>query len=252
MKKIFIDPGHGGGSIGATYKGRREQDDCLRLALAVKQLLDTQKDVQVILSREDSSNPSIADRCQAANSADADYFVSIHRNAFAPNKAAGIEAWIYSSAATGGETYTLAENLVRGICEAVPFIDRGVKKGAPAYKDFGVNRLTKMNSCLLEVGFIDSDSDNALFDGYFADMALGLTRALMKNVGLTFRANVIAGDVDGDGRITSADARLILRAAVGLEELDAEAADYDGDGKITASDARDVLRAAVGGDETDE
>lgn len=36
MKRIFIDPGHGGGSIGSYYKGRKEQDDCLRLALEVK------------------------------------------------------------------------------------------------------------------------------------------------------------------------------------------------------------------------
>ena len=57
------------------------------------------------------------------------------------------------------------------------------------------------------------------------------------------------GDVDGDGEITASDARLCLRAAVGLEELTKEqwaAADTDGDGEITASDARLTLRAAVG------
>lgn len=54
------------------------------------------------------------------------------------------------------------------------------------------------------------------------------------------------GDVDYDGKITAGDARLVLRAAVGLEELAKYSADVDGDGKITASDARIVLRKSVG------
>ena len=55
--------------------------------------------------------------------------------------------------------------------------------------------------------------------------------------------------MNGDGRITSADARLALRAAVGLETLDARqtlAADADGDGRVRSSDARLILRVAVG------
>ncbi len=57
------------------------------------------------------------------------------------------------------------------------------------------------------------------------------------------------GDIDGDGNITAADARLALRASVALENLDEvqkKAADADGDGNITAADARLILRASVG------
>ena len=59
------------------------------------------------------------------------------------------------------------------------------------------------------------------------------------------------GDVDGDGSVTAADARLALRAAVGLEKAIVKgtaaftAADVDGDGTITAADARTILRIAV-------
>lgn len=63
------------------------------------------------------------------------------------------------------------------------------------------------------------------------------------------------GDVDKNGNVTSADARLILRASVELEELDAAAfvkADIDGDGKLTAADARLALRLAVGLDKFPE
>ncbi len=57
------------------------------------------------------------------------------------------------------------------------------------------------------------------------------------------------GDADGNGTISAADARLILRYAVSLEtpsKIQRIACDVDGDGKISASDARLVLRHAVG------
>ena len=59
-----------------------------------------------------------------------------------------------------------------------------------------------------------------------------------------------AGDVDGEGAVTAADARLVLRVSVGLEELSDPSAmlsaDVDRDGRITAADARAILRASVG------
>lgn len=243
--KIFIDPGHGGNSIGASYKGRKEQDDCLRLAFAVKAVLETQNGIEVMLSREDNSNPSITERAAAANMWGADYFISIHRNAFSPNKAQGVEAWVYSRAKKGGPAYSKAESIVNKICSMAGFINRGVKIGAPSYSDFGVNRLTKMNSCLLEAGFIDSDKDNVLFDTAFSEMALAIAQGLLEAVGAEYIPPVIKGDADGDGEITASDARLILRAAVDLEDIPLERGDIDSDGKITASDAREVLNMAV-------
>lgn len=72
----------------------------------------------------------------------------------------------------------------------------------------------------------------------------------------TFTVNVTGknedlqlGDVDGNGKITAADARLALRASVGLENLNPTkkaTADIDGNGTVTAADARLILRASVG------
>ena len=58
----------------------------------------------------------------------------------------------------------------------------------------------------------------------------------------------LLGDVDADGTISSADARLALRYAVKLDKYDKNQkllADVDKDGKITSSDARIILRVAV-------
>lgn len=60
---------------------------------------------------------------------------------------------------------------------------------------------------------------------------------------------LLAGDINGDGKVTTADARLLLRMAVGLDELTEQAltaGDMDNSGTITTSDARAVLRIAVG------
>lgn len=60
---------------------------------------------------------------------------------------------------------------------------------------------------------------------------------------------ILLGDFDLDGSVTSEDARLTLRASVGLETPDADTvlrADVDNSGKIESSDARLVLRLAVG------
>lgn len=57
------------------------------------------------------------------------------------------------------------------------------------------------------------------------------------------------GDIDADGLITAEDARLCLRAVVGLEELNElqrDAADLAGSGVIDSSCARNILRASVG------
>jgi hypothetical protein len=65
---------------------------------------------------------------------------------------------------------------------------------------------------------------------------------------ITFE-EVLYGDANCDGVVTSADAALILRAIVGLSELSMRGAlnaDVDGDMEITAADAALILRYVVG------
>ena len=62
---------------------------------------------------------------------------------------------------------------------------------------------------------------------------------------------LIPGDVDTDGSVTPADARLSLRASVGLVRVEGSylrdlIMDADADGQYTSADARLILRASVG------
>ena len=59
----------------------------------------------------------------------------------------------------------------------------------------------------------------------------------------------VYGDADGDGQLTPADARMVLRCAIGLESIPPETlayCDIDGDGSITPADARLALRYSIG------
>lgn len=246
MKKIYIDPGHGGANPGATYGKRKESEDVFALAQTVADRLSAVPGVAVKLSRTADTDPELDARTKEANAWGADYFISIHRNAFVPNGASGIEAWIYSEAAINGDAYQKAQRIVDSLSTVTRLKNRGVKLGAPKYRDYAVNRDSKMTSCLVEVGFVDNDKDNAAFDRTFDAMADAIAEAVCVNTGLKY---VRKGDVNGNGTVDVNDARTVLRAAVGLEKLSHDAekrADTDGDGKVTVNDARTILREATG------
>lgn len=255
-KKIYIDPGHGGSSIGATYKGRKEQDDTLRLAKRVRDYLVKQYVVEVKLSREGDTNPEIIARANEANAWGADYFASLHRNAFKPNQAKGVENWVYSKVSKTGATYKKAERILELICKATGFVNRGMRLGAPSYADFGVNSLTLMDSCLLEVGFIDSDEDNKTFDAKFDAMAQAIAQGLAEAVGAEKTAPAAPAAPQNKtlyrvqvGAFHSKENAEAYAAKVKAEGFDAfvtVAGDVDGDGKVTAADARTALRTSVG------
>lgn len=85
-KKICIDPGHGGTAATDTYRvgvaGEREEWINLRVALALKKLLDA-KGAQVIMTRTGDDRVELAKRGELAVENKADLFISIHHNATA-------------------------------------------------------------------------------------------------------------------------------------------------------------------------
>ncbi len=82
-----------------------------------------------------------------------------------------------------------------------------------------------------------------LSSAYAGDTSCGVRPAVCVDFN-----ELVSGDVDGDGAVTTADARSVLRAAVSLARLTPSAARYadvNGDGEVTTADARLVLRCAL-------
>lgn len=105
-----------------------------------------------------------------------------------------------------------------------------------ALEKFGINDMTQGDFSK----FIETNG----LDGYIDEEALNRLVAYLNALGGEPVPAAVKGDVDGDGAVTAADARLALRMSVGLTPPSA-AADVDGDGFLTAGDARQILRMAV-------
>jgi N-acetylmuramoyl-L-alanine amidase len=93
VRRVVIDPGHGGhdtGAIGA--RKTREKDIALSISLKLRELL-TAEGLEVILTRQGDSFVRLEDRAQLANEAQGDLFVSIHCNSAPTKKLRGIETY---------------------------------------------------------------------------------------------------------------------------------------------------------------
>ncbi len=197
---VCLDAGHGGKDAGSNQGDRLEKDDSLKLVLAVASYLKEQN-IPVILTRSDDTFLELSQRCEIANSGNADYFVAIHRNT---GDGTGVENWISSS--PNQETIDLAKNILDRLNEAGIQKNRGVKQGTQksASKDYYVNQNTSMPSCLLELGFINNATDNQLFDDHQADYAKAIGEAILETY-RTYHPEASSGNPDDSSPDGSTD-----------------------------------------------
>lgn len=184
MKKVCIDPGHGGHDPGACANSIRESDLVLTIALMARDMLESH--VDVLMTRDNDQFVSLSERCNMANDADCDIFVSLHANCAINTDAHGVETFTSGSE----ESRKLAMNILMRHLEAVSQRNRGVKKA-----NFHVIRNTTMPAVLHEFGFVSNlneaerllDEDNqkrmarAVADGvldYFAEHTTSNNQAL--------------------------------------------------------------------------
>lgn len=100
VKRVVIDPGHGGQDRGAPgyFKGVYEKDIVLSLAKKLAAKLTKELDLEVIMTRSDDTFITLEERTQMANRKKADLFISIHTNASRDKRAYGIETYFLNLA----------------------------------------------------------------------------------------------------------------------------------------------------------
>lgn len=171
MARIVIDPGHGGSDSGATYDGRREKDDVLHLSMEVGRMLE-ESGQNVQYTRVDDSFYSPYERAMMANMSSADFLLSLHRNSMVnPNTINGAEAYVYNA---GGMTGELANEFLDRL-DKLGLENRGVLERP----DLTILRRTDMPAVLLEVGFIDNETDNFTFDREFENIASAIAETAL-------------------------------------------------------------------------
>ncbi|HTV53302.1 MAG TPA: N-acetylmuramoyl-L-alanine amidase, partial [Terriglobia bacterium] len=193
IRRIVIDPGHGGhdtGTVGPA--GIEEKNVVLDVALRLRRLILRKLGCQVVMTRSTDKFIPLEERTAIANEDGADLFISIHANASRDPGARGIETY-YLNFTTNPEALAVAarenatseqsvfqlQNLVRKIAlsakigesrdfakivdhelvlhlneDGDPQPDRGIKK-APFVVLIGAN----MPSILVEISFLTNPRD---------------------------------------------------------------------------------------------
>ena len=101
IRRIVVDPGHGGHDPGATGPdGSREKDVVLDIGLKLARKLKDELGIDVVMTRSTDVFIPLEERTAIANKVNADLFVSIHANASLNKSASGIETYYLNLAKT--------------------------------------------------------------------------------------------------------------------------------------------------------
>jgi len=151
MKRILIDPGHGGNDPGAVHFGAKEKDLAWQYSLTLKYLI-TKLGYPALLTRWGDVYVPLGWRGQLAMGYDA--FVSLHFNA-GSLKAEGSEVWYHGDSRKGKQLATFADSELKKVSPS-----RGIKKDTTRYQSgFCVLRVAEGKgtpAILVEVDFLSN------------------------------------------------------------------------------------------------
>jgi N-acetylmuramoyl-L-alanine amidase len=216
VRRIVLDPGHGGHDPGAIRSGMKEKDITLDVTQKLKSILEQEYGYEVLMTRSEDDYVALEERTAFANSKSADLFVSVHVNSSRNKKAKGIETYYLNFATTPeamevaarenaiseknmGELQKLTTaialntkieesrdfakliqtNLVGHLEKGYAPSNLGVKQ-APFYVLIGA----QMPSILAEISFISNEREYNLLEtsGYRQTIAQGLARGIKSYV----------------------------------------------------------------------
>ena len=101
IRRIVVDPGHGGHDPGAVGpSGLQEKEVVLAIGLKLRELFRDELGLDVVMTRSTDIFIPLEERTAIANKVNADLFLSVHANAAANRNAAGIETYYLNLAKT--------------------------------------------------------------------------------------------------------------------------------------------------------
>jgi N-acetylmuramoyl-L-alanine amidase len=171
VKKIVIDPGHGGKDPGCQGGVVKEKDVNLQVALRLADLL-RKRGYTVYMTRQSDIFPTLDQRVNAANKIKPDLYISLHCNATANPAIDGIETYCATAAGSApsdskvispkscpANTYDLenaflAYHIQKRLVSAIKSSDRGAR-----HKRFKVIADTTAPCVLVEMGFLTNAGD---------------------------------------------------------------------------------------------
>ena len=216
IKRIILDPGHGGKDPGAIGSGGlREKDVVLKVTKMVARKLTKELGCQVILTRKRDVFIPLEERTAIANTDDGDLFVSIHANAAKSPQAHGIETYYLdltsnkedmqlaaSENSTSSHNISDLQKMLSSLmnnskkqesARLAKIVNKtllmGMEKKYGNIKNHGIKKApfvvligAQMPSILTEIGFISNPTDarHLRSNQYLEDIADNLTKGIIK------------------------------------------------------------------------
>lgn len=192
IKKIMIDPGHGGKDTGAIGRNHREKNIVLQISKKLRDML-RKRGYQVIMTRTGDTFPTLQQRVDLCSKHQPDLFISIHCNSAAAKSARGIESYCMTPAGSAstadtkpsykkekGNTFDksnarLALEVQKHLLRNTKARDRGVR-----HARFFVLKNISCPGVLVETGFLSNYYDHRLLgtSAYQDKVAVGLADAI--------------------------------------------------------------------------
>lgn len=154
-KVIVIDAGHGGRAPGAVKKDVCEKNLNLAIVLEIQALFEATGDdsIKVYYTREDDSNPTLAQRVGLANKSKADLFISIHNNSAVSGTFSSRNGTmvLYNQNDTSEfSSKRFAEICLKNVMASAGSNRRGLGKGSNVH----IVRNSQVPVALIEVGYM--------------------------------------------------------------------------------------------------
>ena len=167
-KRILLDMAHHDTKLdnGCSYGEYNEREIANKITLEVKPLLEAEG-IEVTLTRGEDDVISIAERIAMANSADYDYYISIHINSSGTeNQGTGVEAFSCSA-------WSLSNKVLKELVKEFGYQNRGIFE-SPFY-----NKKMDDRSTILEIGFLNNKNDRENLVNKQTEYAQAIARGII-------------------------------------------------------------------------
>lgn len=174
---VIIDPGHGGKDPGAVHGDYREKDQTLGIAKRLQVKL-AEKNIHSIMTRDKDEYIPLFYRTEIAKKIKDDaVFISLHLNASKSHAGSGFESFVFSRNSGNKELQDILHEAIMELNTKYRIKDRGKKEASFLV----LKRIKHIPAVLLELFFIDADTEKIEGSNYYTEVATTIATAIADN-----------------------------------------------------------------------